>query len=153
MGMQALVMVAASLGGVVDRPVPKKDAPKEEQKKLEGEWRAVILETRGRQLSEESVRLRDVRLVIQGDEYKLSMRGRIPKTMHFKVDPTSNPKTIDLVINDGFGKPQTTYYGIYVLEGDTLKICQSRPAGKRPTEFSTKGTERHVIYVFKRVKP
>jgi uncharacterized protein (TIGR03067 family) len=61
----------------------------------------------------------------------------------FKLDPAKKPAEIDIT-EEGKDKPMP---GIYVLEGDTLKLCIVPTAGmKRPTEFASKeGTEQMVI--------
>jgi uncharacterized protein (TIGR03067 family) len=125
MGIQALVMMAASLVGVVDRPLAKKDSTRQETKQLQGTWRVIMLETHGRQFPEERLRQLNYQLVIRSQDFIMMVRGRA-RTMRFKIDPKARPKTMDLVAVDGPIQGRTTQ-AIYLLDGDTLKICQSLP--------------------------
>jgi hypothetical protein len=42
--------------------------------------------------------------------------------------------------------------GIYLLEGDTLKICASEAGQARPTEFTSPKGSRLTLFVLKRVE-
>ena len=46
-----------------------------------------------------------------------------------------------------------TLKGIYVLTGDTYKVCFGAPGKTRPTEFSTKAGGGQRLLVMKRAKP
>jgi len=151
MGIKTLIVLAAALSGVVDRPVTKKNVPRDEAKLLQGSWRVVSLESRGRQFPEVRIRQLDYKLVIQGNTFTFMLRGRQTVT-HFKLDPTSKPKAIDLVGADGPQKGRVRL-GVYQLDGDTLKICQAFPGANRPTAFTTQGDTRQNIMVLKREKP
>jgi uncharacterized protein (TIGR03067 family) len=70
--------------------------------------------------------------------------------MKLKIDPTKKPKTIDL--SSPQGQAMRLSQGIYLLEGDDLKICQSR-AGARPTEFKTGAGNATTLMILKRIKP
>lgn len=67
---------------------------------------------------------------------KMEVTMQFPKnkdvfTGTFKLDPTKNPKQIDLHMKGGEAN-----HGIYVLDGDTLKVYAiAKDEGKRPTEF------------------
>jgi uncharacterized protein (TIGR03067 family) len=63
--------------------------------------------------------------------------------------PKVTPKGIDLT----FLKPIRTYEGIYVLEGDTLKLCvNQRTEGlkERPQEFTTRDKSDWRLLTFKK---
>jgi uncharacterized protein (TIGR03067 family) len=146
--VQALAIVA--LLGVVNRPVVKKDPAKEEAKQLEGTWRVVMMEVRGRQYPEDRLRRLNYQVLIQGREFTYMIQGRKRNTMHFKLDPSSKPKAIDLLPAQGQGRATLA---IYHLEGDTLKICQATTANQRPTEFTTQGQILQSVMILKREKP
>jgi uncharacterized protein (TIGR03067 family) len=76
-------------------------------------------------------RKRKVTLVISENKLTtLGEDGLINNEWTFRLDPTQEPKAIDLV------SPRLgTYFGIYALEGDTLKITYGFELGKRPTSF------------------
>src|SRR5688572_20362886 len=67
----------------------------------------------------------------------------------YKLDPSGKPKAIDIKQADS----EKPYYGIYTLDGDTLKICMSPDEGKpRPTEFTAKEGSGLMILELKREK-
>src|SRR4029077_12808202 len=70
--------------------------------------------------------LADDKLIRLGDD------GLIDETLTIKLDPTVSPKAVDLV-----SLQYGTLWGIYQLDGDSLKIGFSMDEDKRPTEFSS----------------
>jgi len=119
-----------------------------ELKKFEGTWRFVSIEVEGDSVPDDL--FADDRLVLKGRQFTSNVKGN---TTHgvFKIDPTANPKTIDLTFTDGAGKDQTQK-GIYELDGDKQKICFSLPGRPRPTEFVSKADSRLMIQVLERQK-
>ena len=65
----------------------------------------------------------------------------------YELEPTSDPKTIDVVTELDTSK------GIYRLEGDSLRICGVPNGAERPTEFVTKRGTTQTLFVLKRQKP
>ncbi len=117
-----------------------------ELKKFEATWKFVSIEVEGDPVPED--KFVGDRLVLKGRQFTSNVQGN---TTHgvFKIDPTVNPKTIDLTFTDGPGKDKTQK-GIYELEGDTQKICFSLPGRPRPTEFVSKPDSRQMIQVLER---
>jgi uncharacterized protein (TIGR03067 family) len=146
-----VMVVAVSLLGVPDKPPKKKDPAKAEMKKLEGSWTLTAYEYRVRQYPPERLPQLNMSLVIKGNEFALTIRQRTTART-FKIDPKKKPKTIDLTWTDGPQKGRTIP-AIYMLDGDTLKICQATTGNKRPTEFHTKVGAPEVMYTFKKAKP
>jgi uncharacterized protein (TIGR03067 family) len=70
----------------------------------------------------------------------------------YQVNPTRTPRDFDLIVSKDDGKKQETVKGIYLIEGDILKM--SFPSdGKdkeRPTAFDA---NKAKIWTFKRQKP
>jgi uncharacterized protein (TIGR03067 family) len=136
----------------VKKGEPQDDLAKELDS-LQGSWRlryiviggaivpeAILKKAKRSVLKEELER----GLVIKGDKFA-GLHG----TSTIKLDLTKKPKQIDLV-NDSEGITQT---GIYMLEGDTLRIYFPDPNydnPKRPTDFSNR---KGVLgYVYRRMK-
>jgi uncharacterized protein (TIGR03067 family) len=75
--------------------------------------------------------------------WQLSPNGERRSPATYKLDPSKNPKTIDITIGSGSEKGRTLL-GIYALEGDTLTICVNERF--RPTELKDgPGTDLIVL--------
>lgn len=120
---------------------------KAEMKKLEGQWVRIAVDIEGVK-TEDGPKDADkaIRLIIRGDIYDGD---------RFKIDPSKSPKHIDVItMEDG---NETPMRGIYELKGDVLKLCFTYPfegnlanLGKRPTTFTTKQGDDHVVEIYKR---
>jgi RNA polymerase sigma factor (sigma-70 family) len=86
-------------------------------------------------------REKKVTYVISDDKLiRLGDDGLIDETLSLNLDPLQSPKAVDM-ISLRYG----TLWGIYQLDGDSLKIAFSMEEDKRPTGFSSSDLE------FKRV--
>src|SRR5262249_5711830 len=121
----AVVLVAAGQ--------PAKEDVKKELDKLQGEWKMVSLEQRGKKAPDEEVKA--YTLTIKGDQWIVSVQDREGRGMTIKIDPSKNPKTIDLT--QKLGEKEVVSQGIYKLEGDTLTLCRTQGKQERPKEFKT----------------
>ncbi len=128
---------------------PKKDAIKKELGKLEGSWKLVSREAKGKKTAAED--LKDWHLTIKGDQWTQTYPGGVMQgTM--RIDPGKDPKTMDLTFQAPGRKIPTR--GIYALgsssEGDTLTLCRvSQPGLPRPKEFKTTD-KAGLLFVWKR---
>jgi uncharacterized protein (TIGR03067 family) len=150
-GAFAWVVVATAAG--IGQPAAVDDgdaAVKKELEKVAGTWRLVSVEKDGRKLPEDEVK--PLRLVIAGDRYTLRRAGKTVEEGKVRIDPTRNPRTIDIYPTKPEGKVQL---GIYEWDGDDrLRICFTHPgaAQTRPAEFSTTKGTGHVMEVGEREK-
>jgi uncharacterized protein (TIGR03067 family) len=142
-GLQHVVWKRADTPGGV-----KLKAIQAELKRFESTWRFVSIDVEGNLVPEELFQADT--LVLKGKNFTSNVRGEITHGV-FKIDPTANPKTIDITFTDGPGK-DNTQKGIYELDGDTQKICIARPGEARPKSFDTKSASGHMIEVLKREK-
>jgi clostripain len=126
----------------VSGPAP---GAKEELAKLEGEWTMVSLEERGEKAPDE--RVKRFKLTIKGDQWTVtSSQGKgKPPALTMTVDPSSEPRTMDLTGRDG--DREFVFLCIYKLEGDTLTLRRAMETGdvKRPQEFSTTPEEGLLV--------
>jgi len=119
---------------------------KKELEKLQGEWTMVSMETKGMKAGDKVVK--QYKLTIKGDQWTVTtLKGGARAT--FKIDPSKNPKTIDLTFE--LNKKGTPSRGIYKLEGDTLILCRAAGDRERPKEFKTT-EEAGILVVWKRAK-
>lgn len=95
-------------------------------------------------------------MVIKGDKMiEEAEAGGKETAQPFQLMPGKDPKWIDFRTG-GDGKEGQNRVGIYVIEGDSLKICFSSvaPAQEihRPTSFTTPPGNGWVLLVYKRLK-
>jgi uncharacterized protein (TIGR03067 family) len=149
---RSLVIVFASLAvaGCSSRsngPAPSQvstvvaPATKGEWEKLQGTWVMVAFERDGKKVEPSSGTV-----IFDGDTMTWKDRfSSFAKT--FRLDPDFEPKRIDTkTISDGTnGLPG---YGVYELDGDTLKLCLD--SNERPISFETKPGTDSVLWVLKR---
>jgi uncharacterized protein (TIGR03067 family) len=105
----------------------------EDHTKLEGTWTFVEQENQTKKKEKRPA----MRIVFEGTSIAFAAEGKKPAAQgHYKVDPTKNPKTMDIILEQQ-GK-KTTTLAIYDLSGDTLRICHFLgPSSfkERPKEF------------------
>jgi uncharacterized protein (TIGR03067 family) len=159
--VSSLVAGVASLRAADDA---KKDAIKEEIKKLQGTWAMVSGESDGEKLTPEKVKQIPKVVLVFADEglsFRKYARGpdappQVVLKGDFKIDPSQKLKTIDITITGDINEDKDKgkiQLGIYELDGDSLKVCVAEPGDKgRPKEFSTKAGTRHMLFVLKREK-
>jgi uncharacterized protein (TIGR03067 family) len=121
---------------------------KSDKELLQGAWKIVSADMGGKKADDDELaRMQEKPMVFKGD--KLISRYE----SDFKLDPTKDPKEIDVVPLDG---PETekgkTFRGIYRLEGDQLTICTGLPDGVRPKGFTPQAGDPEFVLLLKRVK-
>ena len=128
---------------------PKDKAVRDELIKFGGTWRFAELEIGGMKVPAENFAAN--RLVLQGDRF-LATDAQETATGYYKIDPTTVPKTIDVIFTSGTPKG-TTVRGIYELTGDTYKTCISGDDQPRPAKFESQPGSKDALEVLKREKP
>lgn len=124
------------------------NAAKDEDK-LQGSWKVVAAERDGKKQGDDIIK--NLKMAIKGDKLILKDGDKEQEAV-FKIDAAKKPKTLD--INIKAGEKLETIKGIYLLEGDDLKICAAAdPSKDRPTEFITQQGSGVGLLVFKREKP
>jgi uncharacterized protein (TIGR03067 family) len=119
----------------------KKD--KTDKELLQGSWKLVSGVHDGKDVPQELID--KFKMTFTGDKVSVDIGNVIDGD--FKHDPKAKPKTIDLNI---MGKD---IQGIYVFEGDNLKICLKQPdSAGRPKEFQAPAGSEDIYLVLKRAK-
>ena len=135
------ILVVAAAGLALDGV--KEDKPVTDHERIQGTWRLVSGERQGRSLPEEAVR--EVRLTFAGDRLTTRSKGRATEA-RFTLMPGTDPKGIDLDMGGAVG------LGIYLLDGDDLKIAHGEVGDPRPAGFDAKEGAPLTILILKRVK-
>jgi uncharacterized protein (TIGR03067 family) len=131
--MKALLLIVLVFGFLAGTDVRSQDGTKDKAI-LQGTWMVVSLEPMARKLTPEV--LKAAKLVITGDKFTISIADSKDEAS-YKLDPTQKPKAIDVTdLRRQDAKPSP---GIYLLEGDDLKLCWDANGASRPTAFTTAG--------------
>jgi len=96
--------------------------------------------------------LTPVEVIILGNKMTINDEGKFREEITLKLDATKKPRAVDFNYTKGpnTGKVER---GIYVLDGDTLKICvNEKKDGDRPTEFSSTKANGCSLVVLKKTK-
>lgn len=107
---------------------------------FQGQWRLAGAREDGKELDVSG--LRGLKIVFKGDKVVLNGEPKIK----FTVDAASDPKIIDLFVDD-----DRIIEGIYRFQGTTLTICLHNPEGvrMRPVSFREAGAK---VFTLERVK-
>jgi len=147
-------LVALAAGLLLAADSPKDDPAKKEAEGLQGKWVAEKTVISGK----ESGKNDQTTLVVEGEsvswKYTLLMGDTAKSStiqFTFKLDPKKKPAEIDLIPTEGPFKGKA-FPSIYLLDGDTLKLCRSQPGQPRPTEFASKEGSDHYLLILKRSK-
>jgi uncharacterized protein (TIGR03067 family) len=154
LSLLALLAVAAltqaSAPAVGDDPAPSRQAAKDDLKKLQGTWECVSMEREGDEVPAEH--LKGTSVVYEDDLATLYRDGELFRQSILTLDPSKKPKRINSWDLAG-PYADDSVPGIYEIDGDTLKLCFSRPKVARPSEFTTKKEPGFLYVVYKRKKP
>jgi uncharacterized protein (TIGR03067 family) len=86
-----------------------------------------------------------MRLTFAGDTCTITANLIQPRSARWRLDPDRTPKEITLT-----PKPGVTWPGIYLLEGDSLKLCLNQGGPDRPAKFTGLGGRTFYLYVLER---
>jgi uncharacterized protein (TIGR03067 family) len=141
--MLAIVTVSLLLGADA-----KDEATKKVSKDLLGVWKVEKAERNGSAAPADVV----AKLSLVFAEDKVTIKeGDGGEEATYKIDASQKPMTLDITPLQGPNANKTAK-GIIQLEGDSLKMCWSRPGGERPKEFVTKTGTNTLLFVLKREK-
>ena len=121
---------------------------KAELKKFQGTWVDIYAEKAGK----EQEQVGDHQLKFDGETFSVADHGHVEEKGTFKLDPSKNPKEIDLRLRDRNDEERTAL-GIYTWDGENLKLCLGQPGtAARPKDFTTT-PEGGFLVVVKREDP
>lgn len=123
------------------------NAVQQELKRLQGKWQMVSHVVDGKA----DPALKGAIRVVEGERFTILRGDKILRKAIMKLDPTKKPGWIDITFTDGPEKGKTRK-GIYVLKGDTHRICYGDLDKERPTAFASKPGSGQRLVVFKRIE-
>ncbi len=127
--------------------VGKCDDPKDSER-VDGTWVGSKAELKGKPFPEELTRT--IRIAVEKGKNKVAVSGTFNEG-NFKLDPSTKPKSLDLIATDGPNKGKQLL-AIYELDGDTLKVCYDLTGKNRPKEFKTTEGSELYLATYKREK-
>jgi uncharacterized protein (TIGR03067 family) len=111
---------------------------------IQGTWRLVAGERHGQPFSDDL--LKTVTLTFSDGKLITKTKDRSNEN-RFTLDPTQNPKHIDMDMDGTLGE------GIYELAGDSLKILHDEVGEPRPKVFDPKASPQLTLMILTREKP
>jgi uncharacterized protein (TIGR03067 family) len=113
---------------------------------LQGAWCVGSLEVEGETMPVNV--LHEARIVIEGNRFTSTGMGSMYAGT-LKLDPTTNPRRIDMTFDVG-PESGNTNRGIYELKPGTWKICLATRGDARPVTFATRPGSGYALEVLKR---
>ena len=105
---------------------------KAELKKFQGTWVLIYAEKAG-----EEQDVGDRQLKFDGETFSYADLGRdVEDKGTFKLDPSKNPKEIDIRLRKTDNRDEKTVLGIYTWDGENLKLCLGNRAEGRARRTS-----------------
>lgn len=140
----AVVLLFAASGLQTPEAAPDLKA---ELAKHQGVWRSVSFRRDGKETDPAVVR--SITREADGDRVVWRRDGKSFSASTIVLDPTADPKTIDVHADGGPGRDKVVR-GIYKLEADRLTLCTADPDQPRPTAFRADAGDRWTLMVFDR---
>lgn len=124
---------------------PPPEAVQKELDAIRGTWTVATAEQDGR--ADDS--MKNATVTITGDQFTTKVGATPLRHGTVAIDPTKQPKTIDLVYSDGPQKGKSSL-GIYNLHEDSWILFFSVPGKKRPADFNRNVTIGQKFMVLKK---
>jgi uncharacterized protein (TIGR03067 family) len=145
----ALALIVLLGGGPADeKKVDKEAAIKKEWERLNGTWQGVRPVPEGKKPPAPREK---VSVTLKDGKFTFKRGGEVVAEGATEIDPTATPKSIDVKIATGLEKGEALR-GIYVVKGDTLRLCFAGPGQPRPKAFEPAKGSGHDLLTYKRVK-
>jgi uncharacterized protein (TIGR03067 family) len=123
------------------------DAAKKDLMKLQGEWSMVSGRRDGQAVPKDV--LAGAKRVCKEDELTVTVDDTVYMKAKIVVDPTKKPKAIDYTVTEGDNKGKKVF-GIYEVDGDTVKFNLAGPDKERPKDFTADKGSGCTYTVWKR---
>ena len=126
-----------------------KDAFHRHLENLPGTWELISLEKEGRPVSAEEVDNLKIVWIIQADQIVMQSKDG-QSTAKYSLDPSANPKRINLTLTSDPQKQEQTLPGIYARPNGTLRVCYDPKGEVQPKKFETKADQTVLLMDFKK---
>jgi uncharacterized protein (TIGR03067 family) len=153
--IRLLLVLVGSMGlSFLTHPAGADDFKKEVNRKLIGTWKVESAERDGREVGEA---ITATKWVITGTTFTARLPREGKGKFAYQLGAADQRGTIDIEVLESewvdLGPRKRVYRGIYLLEGDNLKVCYGPPYGadkERPTAFGTKSGSGNTLFVLTR---
>jgi erythromycin esterase len=115
---------------------------------MQGKWEAVLMNRDG-EIQPLQGALANLQLLVEGDHRTIRSGQTVFTEAFYRLNPTSDPPSIDFVVTKG-GLRGQIMLGIYVISGDSLRVCYAVPGRERPRDFTPKPGSGHALQEMKR---
>lgn len=118
-------------------PVMSNRVSEDDLARLQGQWRQIGYERDGIVDPQDDEADWSPLSTFIGNRFVVTIAdGSTPIAGTFRLDPTSQPKSIDWTDTHGADAGKT-FLAIYTLEGDDFRFCAAMEGRPRPTRFAT----------------
>jgi uncharacterized protein (TIGR03067 family) len=150
--------------GCSNKPGASVGTVKDDQAALQGTWRPIDAIEDGEKIPDAEKHLAKATVEFVGNRVVFKVNGEIQEINQITLDPKAEPKAIDLTVIDENGLVQKLYdaenravdwirRGIYVIEGDLLKVCTPDSVGvPRPDKFDALPGTGLTVMTFQKVR-
>jgi uncharacterized protein (TIGR03067 family) len=128
--MIARFLMIVTIGGTLAVGPPAQDDAKQESEKLQGIWTVA----RARRDGELDNSLKGATITISGDKFISKNGETVVAQGTWKIDPTKEPKTIDIRYTDGPEKNKRVF-GIYAFKEESWVLLLAAAGKDRPASF------------------
>jgi uncharacterized protein (TIGR03067 family) len=91
------------------------------------------------------------RLIYKGRAFEGRLGDKVLFKGSVKLDPTQNPKALDLTVESGPGQVRTML-GVYELDGENYRGCLAAPGKPRPASMTPAPKSGQQAFAFRRWK-
>ena len=140
-----ILFVAFTLAG---KAAGQDDAAAKDKEALQGDWRVVAAYDNGEKVPDNDIK--QMKIKFAGSTVVVHEGDKLHERFMFKLDPVKKPKAIDFLVTEG-KKKGSTDLGIYLLEGDSLKLS-IKEGGPRPKDFASKAGSKIFYVELQRIK-
>jgi uncharacterized protein (TIGR03067 family) len=116
---------------------------------LQGTWDLISLEKDGQSVATQEVNQQRLVWIIEADQIVMQSSNE-RSTARYSVDPSENPRRIDLTFTSDPEKQDRTLRGIYARTNGNLRVCYDPKGELQPKEFETAAGRSVLVMTFKK---